>query len=135
MTIDDRTAAVIRQLTERTEAGRLEWRWAGSEQVGCETLPGEFRTDLPLPDGDAVRWEVELLEGAGGPDVLALTVTRLPGASARREAILFQAVVEDGAVGRQDRFDLLRRLYDAAQRSTARWDETLDQMETVLSGR
>ena len=137
MNLDTRTSDVIRRLTARTEQDRVDW-----QRIHCEigSRPSFqsidcYTTTLPTSDGGGLKWEVASVDRAGAPNRVTADVFRLPpddedGAS--RGGRLFSVEAEDGAVGRQDEYDLLQTLYAAARRSATGWDDALDQMEAVL---
>ena len=115
MNLDTRTSDVIRRLTARTEQDRVDWQRFHGEigsQPPFQSID-RYTTTLPTPDGGGLKWEVASVDRAGAPNRVTANVFRLPpddengGSGGGR---LFSMDAEDGAVGRQDDYDLLQTL-------------------------
>jgi hypothetical protein len=133
VTIDDRTAAVIRQLTERTMEGEILW-YVSSRRTEAGGNKLTLSCDLSISSDESFRWSVTRDSLRGAPDEITAAVFRIAEQGPERGTrTVFSTSAEDG--GDQEQFDLLFRLFEAARNCEAGWGEALGQLETVLSGR
>ena len=136
MTLDERTAAVIRKLTDRTRAGRVEWSGCRSRFAAADGRADAYVTSFPGGTrggmSTELTWRIEYYSPPAAPDLVQLEVLRQVSVDEDRweTEILFTAEAEDG--GDQEQFDLLMSLFEAARRTATGWDEALERMEAVL---
>ena len=135
MKIDDRTAAVIGKLTDRTKAGAVGWHTVRFEDGRHGVADQAFSTTLRAPSGTGLQWTVVRFSPGGSPDWMRVRVDRRelrPGGE-RESAEVFAADAENGAVGEQAQFDLLEELHEAAHRSAVGWEDVLGEAEAALA--